>query len=150
MMSREMLVKRLRTNNLGSFTVVGWAPLDVYELWAEVVSYKDQRRFKVACQGLAVRTTRVTISVNEGYGYNGAPIRVPGLVALLLVSVCAVGLALLPREATPPPEPGEQCWEWDRPNHTLIVRASPEFFEMAHDAYRLTGKEPDRLTECTK
>jgi hypothetical protein len=147
-MNARELVRRLRVGALGSFTAVGWTPDQVAETWERDVPEARRARRSLSVWPEGGHATKVTIAaVERRHPRTGVALMLAGAT---MAAVCAVCLALLPREATPPPEPGEQCWEWDRPNHTLVVKVSPEFFEMAHDAYRLTGKEPDRLTECTK
>ena len=144
MMSREMLVKRLRTDAMGTFTAVGWTPIEVYELWDEVAGPKNQRHFKVYAVTVG-RATRITISPNEDRPRVGVSFALALAVVAVFLSLTLLDSPMV-GERTPA---GEQCWEWDRDNHTLVVPMS-HGFEAAHDAYRKTGKAPDRLTECTK
>jgi hypothetical protein len=144
MMSREMLVKRLRTDAMGTFTAVGWTPIEVYELWDEVAGPKDRRRFKVYAVAVG-RATRITISPNGGRPRVGVAFALG-----LAVAAVFLGLAMLDSPSVDERvEVADQCWEWDRGNHTLVVPVA-HGFEAVHDAYRKTGKAPDRLTECTE
>ncbi len=146
-LAKSELIKLLRSGKTGTHAIGDrWRAEDVAEMWETQVGHRVRRRYR-----MTFWPGQVTLSVKT------RPARRPtGLGDLIfgacagLAAVVALSYALLPAPAHIHTEPSPTCWERDRDNHTLSVANTLDQFEIAHEAYRRTGRAPDRLEECSR
>ncbi len=145
--SKIELIKLLRSGKTGTHLIGDqWRAEDVAEIWETEVGPRVRRR-----HSMVFWPGQVTIYAKT------RPARRPTKLGDLafgacagLAAVVALSYALLPAPAHIHAEPAPTCWEWDRDNHTLSVANTLDQFEIAHEAYRRTGRAPDRLEECSR